>query len=401
MGVLKNDVGRPSNKTIMIRNILKAMLVITVAGGLFVGGYLLNNKKADEETKTGKTKQEETIKENIFDKTQVTTKIAVQDYFPESDALDVYVYGKKLELNSYITKINKIDVIDDIAVLELGLIDSAYLVIVDMKGNILFNADSSTGKNYCQNYKSSECYDYKINNKTISFYVDSLGQDISSVCTNGYNKEALVEYELTYENGKLSSPKKLNTVTGKEYVNKHNIDCSVVANDNKNEKNFDKSQVTIKIAEAGYFPQGDALDVYVYGKKLDLGNYVVGVGKVDVIDDIAVMLIQLVNDDYFIIVDKNGTVLFDSNKSTGKFYCSSSKTSECYGYKISGKTITFSVDNLGQDISGICKAEYNNEVFVEYELTYNNGKLSSPKKLSSMIGKEYVNKHNIDCSVVK
>ena len=45
MGVLKNDVGRPSNKTIMIRNILKAILVIIVAGGLFVGGYLLNNKK--------------------------------------------------------------------------------------------------------------------------------------------------------------------------------------------------------------------------------------------------------------------------------------------------------------------------------------------------------------------
>ena len=49
MGVFKNDVGRPTNKSIMIRNILKVIVLIIVAVGLVCGGYYLNDyqKKAD------------------------------------------------------------------------------------------------------------------------------------------------------------------------------------------------------------------------------------------------------------------------------------------------------------------------------------------------------------------
>lgn len=35
MGVLKNDVGRPSNKTIKIRAILKTLLLIIIIGIVF------------------------------------------------------------------------------------------------------------------------------------------------------------------------------------------------------------------------------------------------------------------------------------------------------------------------------------------------------------------------------
>lgn len=53
MGVFKNDVGRPSNKTITIRNILKGVLLIIIAASIFAGGYALNGyqKKEDSGTK--------------------------------------------------------------------------------------------------------------------------------------------------------------------------------------------------------------------------------------------------------------------------------------------------------------------------------------------------------------
>lgn len=63
MGVLKNEVGRPSNKTITIRRILKAALLIIVAGGLFLGGYLLNDKLDVQKNITNK--EESSKKENL------------------------------------------------------------------------------------------------------------------------------------------------------------------------------------------------------------------------------------------------------------------------------------------------------------------------------------------------
>ncbi len=71
MGVLKNDVGRPSNKTIMIRNILKGILLIVVIAVFFVGGYLLNdyqNKDTNKQNKDDKTviNNEKTKELNIY-----------------------------------------------------------------------------------------------------------------------------------------------------------------------------------------------------------------------------------------------------------------------------------------------------------------------------------------------
>lgn len=51
MGLFKNDVGRPTNKSIMIRNILKAILVVIIATGIFAGGYFLNGNQKKEDKK--------------------------------------------------------------------------------------------------------------------------------------------------------------------------------------------------------------------------------------------------------------------------------------------------------------------------------------------------------------
>lgn len=65
MGILKNDVGRPSNKTIKIRTILKGILLIVVIAGVFVSGYLLNDyQKKEDNKKETTTKKTTTTKNN-------------------------------------------------------------------------------------------------------------------------------------------------------------------------------------------------------------------------------------------------------------------------------------------------------------------------------------------------
>ena len=43
MGLFKNKVGRPSNKTIRTRRIIYSLLAITVIGLLFAASYMLNS----------------------------------------------------------------------------------------------------------------------------------------------------------------------------------------------------------------------------------------------------------------------------------------------------------------------------------------------------------------------
>ena len=62
MGVLKNDIGRPSNKTIRTRFILKLIGLILVVVLAFIGGYKLSNVK--KETKENKEQGE--VKNNTL-----------------------------------------------------------------------------------------------------------------------------------------------------------------------------------------------------------------------------------------------------------------------------------------------------------------------------------------------
>lgn len=104
MRVLKNDVGRPSNKTIVTRNILKAILVIVLAAAIFVGGYLLN----DYQRQDGNNKNENQAKDEKKEKIELSVEDAegilygaFDDFFYfsietfNSDTFKTYVALKK------------------------------------------------------------------------------------------------------------------------------------------------------------------------------------------------------------------------------------------------------------------------------------------------------------------
>ena len=59
----------------------------------------------------------------------------------------------------------------------------------------------------------------------ISFYKENLGQHELHVCSTGDDIAALVEIELTYENGRVTE-EEISEITVKEYIKKHSIDCS-------------------------------------------------------------------------------------------------------------------------------------------------------------------------------
>lgn len=234
MGVLKNDVGRPSNKTIIIRRIFKLLGLLIVIGLAVVVGYFIKDKeeinhKEDENDKKKITTTKEkvtTTKDNTFDKSQITTKSIGNDGFIEN-AIEVYVYGNKIDSNKYPTdKIISVTPIEDAAVIELNS-ELNILLLVNKKGEIIYDFERDNYYYYCSdNNYSSECYQYKIDGNTIKYIVSDLGQDSYTACVTNYNKDVLKEYEITYKDGKLSQPNKISSVTGKEYVQKHNINCS-------------------------------------------------------------------------------------------------------------------------------------------------------------------------------
>ena len=85
MGVFKNDVGRPSNKTVMIRNILKGLGIVLIAALAFGIGYYFNNVN------------------KVEDKTKTDSKTEVKDgwYTPTGTAKEMKLYGCKYEKDEY------------------------------------------------------------------------------------------------------------------------------------------------------------------------------------------------------------------------------------------------------------------------------------------------------------
>ena len=93
MSVLKNDVGRPSNKTIMIRTILKVIGLLIVVGLAFGIGYYFNNQDKVQENsrKNAKTKAEN--KENLTEEEikELTESYLITEYVELKQTVDEYM----------------------------------------------------------------------------------------------------------------------------------------------------------------------------------------------------------------------------------------------------------------------------------------------------------------------
>ena len=223
MGILKNDVGRPSNKTIMIRTILKGICLIIILALVAVGAYYLGNSNGENKSsnKNKTTTKQSVNKTETFDENQVTTK-----KIPDTeDGIYIYVYGKKLDIDAPITNVDKVETINDIAVISGGGVDLSFLIIVDTNSKILYNTINDNG-GICTKDISNECYDFKIHDNKITYYVNYF-MTSDMVCDyENKDDETMAEFEIIYSNGKLSSPKKISSITAKEYIEKHNIKCS-------------------------------------------------------------------------------------------------------------------------------------------------------------------------------
>ncbi len=72
MGVLKNDVGRPTNKTIMLRRILKGICLIVIIALAVIAGYYIKETEADKNINNNKS-----IKKSLIEKENETKKLDV------------------------------------------------------------------------------------------------------------------------------------------------------------------------------------------------------------------------------------------------------------------------------------------------------------------------------------
>ncbi len=100
MGVLKNDVGRPSNKTIKTRAIIKGILLVIVMVAIFTGGYLLKdyqNKENDKQVKKDENKVVKTMDEKV-EELDINSEKVMNLYIPFSvythEASDEELYSK-------------------------------------------------------------------------------------------------------------------------------------------------------------------------------------------------------------------------------------------------------------------------------------------------------------------
>ena len=96
MGVIKNDVGRPSNKTIMIRRILKGVVILPIIALLAFAYYKVNGKKTVHTNTVSSKKLSKYVMEN--------NSLSDFDLFLVSPQTKMY-YSKFLEIGNKVDKL--------------------------------------------------------------------------------------------------------------------------------------------------------------------------------------------------------------------------------------------------------------------------------------------------------
>lgn len=203
MGIFKNDVGRPSNKTIIVRNILKGMAFVVVCVALIAGGYFLNDCKNKENYNCVSDKEiiENNSTDNEYDNVmsliiELYSKVSGTYYFSEKKSDDIYNF-----INSPIYKDNKVFSKD------LSF-DFKMSMIVDKKSLELDSFDEISYEDFSKYYydifgeepEKREFYSYspasigevKYSNGVYKFN----GKEVTMVLEDSHPKFELVKFEI-------------------------------------------------------------------------------------------------------------------------------------------------------------------------------------------------------------
>ena len=224
MGVFKNDVGRPTNKSIMIRNILKVAVLIIVAVGLVCGGYYLNDyQKKTDSKKTITTKDISNKELNINSEDVMKLYLPFSYFMHEASEEELYKKDKvtsndlSYEYKNRLAFAHYYNVIKDHEKLYEG---TYYNKTIEMDVDFLYS--KTLQKYYVELFGKSEKY---VPKTFSSFGLDSIVMYYDKSEDKYYDDIASGDYTgFRYGNEFYKAIKKNDTIELYEYVVVYNED---------------------------------------------------------------------------------------------------------------------------------------------------------------------------------
>lgn len=204
------------------------VLIITIIVAVILGYYIGIDENNYENDINNKVKETNIKKTEPSSMTFARSRIEVKEVFDKNGNTydEVYVDGKKLDLklNEEILQfvgISDIEVIDDIALFNIGMLDVSYLYVLDIDGDILNRFVSKAVRDVNGIKLTGEMYrgEYKIEDNKIYIETDDLGQDPSYMaCASEPNE--IVRYKDVYEykNKELTYVNTINGNTAEEEI---------------------------------------------------------------------------------------------------------------------------------------------------------------------------------------
>lgn len=308
----------------------------------------------------------------------------------------LYVNKNLVDLKSTPTTI-EVTQLSDILIVKASHASST-LYAVDKAANVI-GVFVPEDNNYYENIqkivsKANYRDKYRFEGNDLYITTDKLVQDPNyALCNRITNDDEIVVYEekFTYlGNNKFSDSEVINTVTRKQYMKEHNINCNNVSYEIVDYIDPD-TLITFK-------------QLYINKKIVDLKNNYTDM-KVTKFSDIFVVEAGNASSKLY-VVDKDANVIGAFVQKNQNFFRGINKidTKGDYRdtYRIDGNDLYITTDFLSKDPTYyICNIYTGDEYKVAYEekFTYlGNNKFSNAEVVKTIKRKQYMQEHNISCS---
>ena len=222
------DKKEEKKKNNSVMTVLKLMIIVILLLAAVYAWYMFNDdNKNDKQAENNK----KIDNKDVFDEDRIEIKTSVDEL--GNDVQVVYVDSKKLNLDlKNVVSIENVKVMDNIAMFNVYLLDSAFLYVLDINGNVI---DRFVGKAVSSETKaiklSGDLYrgNYDIMDNKIYIPSDNYGQDLPyNVCTS--DNGSVIKYVDIYEykDGTLVKYETQNGSTKEEIIEEENIDCNEI-----------------------------------------------------------------------------------------------------------------------------------------------------------------------------